>query len=165
MGSTVCFDGETYAGGVFGAGDVDIDEACDGNVGGFVSFSRSEILFNIACSGLRHIRAASEESGVNERTSYLSSRRSCVNVGRMDLVVIHYRIVIVGLPDDDAWRMPVLDSNACLGVMLLGIIGWARSAIMTAGAVEQKNRGKDEAALEIHLLLPQRIRSITYRCW
>ena len=34
-----------------GAGYVDIDEASDGKVGGFVSWSRTEILFEIACSG------------------------------------------------------------------------------------------------------------------
>ena len=54
----------------------------------------------------------------------------------MDLVVIQYRTVRVGSPDDDAWRMPVLDSNTCSGVRSLGIVGWARSAIVTAGEVE-----------------------------
>ena len=83
----------------------------------------------------------------------------------MDLVVIQYRTVGVGSPNDDAWRMPVLDSNDCLGVRSLGIVGWARSAIATAGAVGQRNRGKYAAALERHPLLPQRIRAITYRCW
>ena len=70
----------------------------------------------------------------------------------------------VGSPNYDAWRMPVLDSNTCSGVNLLVIVGWAYSAIMTAGVVEHRNRGKDVAALEIHPLLPQRIRAITYRC-
>ena len=51
MGSTVWFDGELCTGGVVGVGDVDINEACNGNVGGFVSESRMEIIFNIACSG------------------------------------------------------------------------------------------------------------------
>ena len=46
-----------------------------------------------------------------------------MNVGRMDLVVIQYRTVRVGYPDDDAWRITVSDSNACLGVRLLGIVG------------------------------------------
>ena len=84
---------------------------------------------------------------MNEMTSYPDSRRSRVNVGRMDLVVIHSRTVRVWSPDDNAWRMPVLDSNACLGVRSLVIVGWAHSAIVTAGAVEQRNRGKDVAAL------------------
>ena len=69
-----------------------------------------------------------------------------------------------GSPDNDAWRMPVLYFNACLGVRLLGIVGWARSAIVTAGTVEQRNQGKDAAALESHPLFPQSIREITYRC-
>ena len=51
VGYTVLFDGEPCSGGVVGAGDVDIDEACEGNIGGFVSLSRTEIVFNIACSG------------------------------------------------------------------------------------------------------------------
>ena len=37
--------------GVVGAGDVDIDEDCEGDVGGFVSLNRTYIVFNIACSG------------------------------------------------------------------------------------------------------------------
>ena len=45
VGSTVLFDGELCVGGVVGAGDVDIDEASDGNVGGFVSWSRTDIMF------------------------------------------------------------------------------------------------------------------------
>ena len=51
VGSTFLFDRELCAGVVVGAGDVDIDEACDGNVGGFVSRSRTEIVFKIACFG------------------------------------------------------------------------------------------------------------------
>ena len=73
-------------------------------------------------------------------------------------------MVRVRSPNDDTWRMPVSDSNACSGVRSLGIVGWARSAIVTAGAVEQRNRGKYAAALEIHPLLYQRIRAINYRC-
>ena len=72
--------------------------------------------------------------------------------------------VRVGSLNDDAWRMPVSDSNACSGVRLLGIVGWSRSAIVTAGAVGHRNWGKYVAGLEIHPLLPQRIRAITYRC-
>ena len=98
---------------------------------------------------------------MNERTSYPDLWRSCVNVERMDLVVIQYRTVRFGSPSDDVWGMPVSDSNDCSGVRSLGIVGWARSAIVTAGAFEQRNRGKYVAALEIHPLLPQIIREIT----
>ena len=80
----------------------------------------------------------------------------------MDLVVIQYRTVKFGSPDDDAWRMPVSDSNTCSGVRLLGIVGWERSAIVTAGAVGQRNWGEYAAALEINPLLPQRSRAINY---
>ena len=72
-------------------------------------------------------------------------------------------MVRVRLPDDDAWRMPVSESNSCLGVRLLGIVGRACSAIMTVGAVEQSNQGKYAAELERHPLLTQSIRAITYR--
>ena len=58
-----------------------------------------------------------------------------------------------GLPDDNTWRMPMSESNACSGVKLLVILGWARSTIVTAGAVEHRNWGKDAAELERHLLL------------
>ena len=125
----------------------------------------TEIVFNIACSGYRRIHTASEENGVNEITSYPALSQSCENFGRMDLDIIRYQTVRVRSPDDNAWRMPVLESNACLGVRSLGIVGWARSAIVTEDAVGQRNWGKDAAALETHLLLPQRIREITYRCW
>ena len=70
-----------------------------------------------------------------------------MNVGRMDLVVIQYQTFRVGSSDDDTWRMTVSDLNACLGVRLLVIIGWARSAILTAGAVEQWNWVMDATAL------------------
>ena len=79
---------------------------------------------------------------MNERTLYPASWRSRVNIGRVDLVVIQYQTVTVGSTGDDAWRMPVSDSIACSGVRLLGIIGWARSGILTAGAVEQRNQVK-----------------------
>ena len=101
-----------------------------------------EIVFVIAWLGWRLVHAASEENFVNEITSYLSSRRSRVNFGRMDLVVIQYQMFRVGSPDDDTWKMPVLGLNACLGVRSLGIVGWARSAIVTAGAVGQRNGAK-----------------------
>ena len=97
------------------------------------------------------------------RTLYPDSWRSCVNVGRMDLAVIQYWMVRVGLPNDDAWRMLVLDSNTCSWVRSLGIVDWSRSAIVTTGAVAQRNCGKYAAVLEIHPLLPQSIRAITFR--
>ena len=50
----------------------------------------------------------------------------------------------------------------CPGVRSLGIVGWACSAIVAAGSFEQRNWGKDTVALEIHPLLTQRIRAITY---
>ena len=81
----------------------------------------------------------------------------------MGLVVTQYCRMRVGSPDYDAWRMPVSDSNACSGVRSLGIVGQARSAIVTTGMVDHRNRGKDAAALEIHPLLPQCIRVINYR--
>ena len=46
-----------------------------------------------------------------------------MNVGRMDLVVIQYQTVRTGSPDDNAWSMPVSDSNACSGMRSLGILG------------------------------------------
>ena len=61
--------------------------------------------------------------------------------------------------------MPVSDSNICSGVRSLVILGWVRSAIVTAVAVGQRDQGRDAAELEIHPLLPQCIRAITYGCW
>ena len=63
VGSTV-FDREPCAGGFVGAEDVDIDEAWEGIVWGFVSLIWKEILFVIARSGWRSVHAASEENGV-----------------------------------------------------------------------------------------------------
>ena len=51
VGSTFLFDRELCAGVVVGAGDVEINEASDGNVGGFASWSRTEIVFKMACLG------------------------------------------------------------------------------------------------------------------
>ena len=45
MGSTVGFDGELWLGGVAGVGDVDINEARGGEVGGYVSVYCTEIMF------------------------------------------------------------------------------------------------------------------------
>ena len=102
---------------------------------------------------------------MNERKSYPALRRYHVNVRRTYLFVIQCRTVRVGSPGDNAWRMPVLDSNAYSGVRSLGIVGWARSAIVTAGVVEKRNWGKYAAALETHPLFPQSIRDINYRYW
>ena len=65
-----------------------------------------------------------------------------MNVGRMDLFVIQYFRVIFGSPDDDAWSIPVSDSNACLGVRSLGMVGWARSAIMSVGTSRAEELGQ-----------------------
>ena len=119
----------------------------------------TEAVFDIAWSGLRRFHAASDENGVYDITLYPASRRFRENVGRMDRVVIQYQTVRVGSPDDDTWRITVSESNARSGVRLLGIVGWARSDIVTAGAVGQRNWGKDVAALESHPLLPH------HRCW
>ena len=59
--------------------------------------------------------------------------------------------------------MPVLDLNAFSGVRSLGIVGWTRSAIVTAVTVGQMNWGRDAVSLESHTLLPHHIRAITYR--
>ena len=48
----------------------------------------------------------------------------------------------VGAYDNDACRMPVLDSNACLGVMSLGMVGSVRSTIMSAGASQAEESGQ-----------------------
>ena len=51
MGSTVGFYGKLWVGGVVGVGDVDIDKAREGKVGGFVSLSWTEIVFEIGFLG------------------------------------------------------------------------------------------------------------------
>ena len=51
VGTTVLFDKELCVGGAVGARHVGIDEANDGNLGGFVFWSRTEIVFEMACSG------------------------------------------------------------------------------------------------------------------
>ena len=93
---------EPCAGGDVGAVDSDIDEACEGIVWVFVSLIRTEIVFDIAWWGWRRVHTASEENGVNEISSYLDSRQSCVNFGLMDPVVIQYRTVRFGSPDDNS---------------------------------------------------------------
>ena len=62
------FDGEPCAGGVVGAGDVDINEAWEGIVWGFVLLIWAEIVLEIVWLGWRRVRPASEESGVYEIT-------------------------------------------------------------------------------------------------
>ena len=51
VGSTFLFDRELCAGVVVAAGDVDINEAYDVNVWGFVCWSWTEILFEMDCLG------------------------------------------------------------------------------------------------------------------
>ena len=63
VGSTV-FGGEPCAGGVVGAEDVDINEAWEVTVWGFVSLIWTEIVFVIAWSGWTRVHAASDENGV-----------------------------------------------------------------------------------------------------
>ena len=77
-----------------------------------------------------------------------------MKVRRMDLVVIQYLMVRVGSTDDNAWGLPVLHLNACSGVILLGIVGCACSVILMAGAVNQRNRGKDSAIGKPSALAP-----------
>ena len=93
MGSAVWFDGGPCAVGVVRAEDVDIDEACEGIFWGFVSLIWTEIVFDTAWSGWRRAHAASEDNCVNEIKLYPASRRSRVNVGRMDRVFIQYQTV------------------------------------------------------------------------
>ena len=57
-------------------------------------------------------------------------------------MVIQYCRVRVRTSDDDAWRMPVSDSNACSGVRSLGMVGRACSAIVPAGASRAEESGK-----------------------
>ena len=47
VGSTVGFDGEVWVGGVAGVGDIDINKASEGKVGGVVLLIRTEIVFKI----------------------------------------------------------------------------------------------------------------------
>ena len=54
--------GEIWVGGVAGVGDVDINEASDGKVGGVVSLSWTEIVFEIGCLGYRRVHTTSEEN-------------------------------------------------------------------------------------------------------
>ena len=63
VGSPV-FDGEPCAGGVVGDEDVEIDEAWEGIIWGFVLLIWTEIVFVIAWLRWRCFHAASEENGV-----------------------------------------------------------------------------------------------------
>ena len=47
VGSTVGFDRELWVGGVAGVGDIDINKASEGKVGGVVLLIRTEIVFKI----------------------------------------------------------------------------------------------------------------------
>ena len=58
------FDREPCASGVVGAKDVEINEAWEGIVWGFVSFIWTEIVCVIDRSGRRLVHAAYEENGV-----------------------------------------------------------------------------------------------------
>ena len=69
VGSTVLFDGKPCAGGVGVDEDVDIDEAWERIVWGFVSLICTEIVFEVDCLGWRRVHTASEENGVYESTS------------------------------------------------------------------------------------------------
>ena len=59
-------------------------------MGGVVSLSWTEIVFEIGCSGYRHAHIASEENRLKYIVVKPASLLSCVNVGRMDRVVIQY---------------------------------------------------------------------------
>ena len=50
-GFTILFDGGLFFGDVVGDGDVDINESSDRNVGGCASWSRTDIVFEMACLG------------------------------------------------------------------------------------------------------------------
>ena len=63
VGSTV-FGYETCSGGFVVAEDVDIDDAWEVTVWGFISLIWMEIVFVIAWSGWTHVHAASDENGV-----------------------------------------------------------------------------------------------------
>ena len=63
VGSTM-FGGEPYAVGVFGAEDVEINEAWEVSVWGFVLLVWTEIVFLISLSGWTHVHAASDDNGV-----------------------------------------------------------------------------------------------------
>ena len=68
VGYTV-FGGGPCAGGVVGAKDVDINEAWEVTVWGFVFLVWTEIVFVIDWSGWTRFRAASDENGVYESKS------------------------------------------------------------------------------------------------
>ena len=63
FGSTV-FGGEPCDGGVVGAEDVDIDEAWEVTVWGFVSLIWTDVVFVISWSRWTRVHAASDESVV-----------------------------------------------------------------------------------------------------
>ena len=59
-------------------------------MGGFVLLIQTEIVFKIGFSGYRCVHAASEENGLKYIVLLPASIMSCVNVGRMERVVIQY---------------------------------------------------------------------------
>ena len=59
-------------------------------MGEVVLLIRTEIVFDIGCLGYRRVHAASEENGVKQIVVNLASLLYCINVGRMDQVVIQY---------------------------------------------------------------------------
>ena len=63
VGSTV-FGGKPCAGGVVGAEDVDIDEAWEVTVWGFVLLVWTEIVFVISWSEWTRVHAGSDDNGV-----------------------------------------------------------------------------------------------------
>ena len=63
------FEGEPCAAGVVGSKDVDIDEAWEVTVWGFVTLIWTEIVFVIAWLGWTSVQAASDENGLYESTS------------------------------------------------------------------------------------------------
>ena len=54
----------TMCGGIYGVGDVDIEKTSGGKVGGVVSLSQTDILFEIGFSGYRRVHAASKDNRV-----------------------------------------------------------------------------------------------------
>ena len=61
MGSTFGFDRELWRGGVAGVGDVDIDLAREGKVGGSVLLPWTEIVFDTGWSEKRRVHTNSVE--------------------------------------------------------------------------------------------------------
>ena len=71
-----------------------------------------------------------------------------MNAGRMDLVVIQYCSMRVGVFEYDTWRMLVSDSNTCSCVRSLGIVGQERSSIVPVGASRAEKSGQRCGSVE-----------------